>query len=175
MESTSDSKGAFVRAIFEQHWQQIRQVQRERLWVLLVFSVVCVGALAIMRGDIANLNNWPLLVFLMVLSLMGLFLSIKMQVAVRAHLSAAELILSRYSLNHYLPRYRLGFVRKLVRISRMIPKFFLFCFSFFLWMLLYSASANWVSSVVIAGSIYVVSAVIVYFTKFDDPLPFEGD
>jgi len=173
MEGISNDRREFVRAIYEQHWQQIRQVQRERLWLLLVFSVILVGTLVVIQGTIASLNNWPLVVFLMILSLLGFFLSLKMQIVIKAHLSAVELILSRYALKHYLPRYRPSVVRKLVRISRMIPKFFLFCFCFFLWLFLYIVTHNWWWSLLIAVIIYLVTAVVVYFSKFDEPLPFE--
>jgi fatty acid desaturase len=175
METTGDDRRAFVRTIYEQHWQQVRQVQRERIWLLLVLAVVFVGALIALRGNLTNIDNWPLVFFLMALALLGLFLSIKMQVVIKAHLSAIELILSRYTLTHYLPRFRPGLVRKTVRISRMIPKFFIFCFSFFLWMFLCIVTYNWWWSLLIAAVIYLVSAIVVFFSKFDEPLPFEED
>jgi MFS family permease len=175
MEAMGDDRRAFVRTIYEQHWQQIRQVQRERFWLMVVLWVIFIGALIAMRGNLINPNNWPLLVFLMILSLLGVFLSVKMQIVIKAHLSAIELILSRYTLTHYLPRYRSGLVRKTVRISRMIPKFFLFCFSFFLWMFLFTVTCNWQWSLLIAAVIYLVSAIVVYFSKFDEPLPFEEE
>jgi hypothetical protein len=175
MEGSSNDRREFVRAIYEQHWQQIRQVQRERHWLVLILSVVFVAALVVLREDLTGIDSWPPVLFLMILALLGLFLSIKMQIVIKAHLSAIELILSRYTLKHYLPRYRPGVVRKTVRISRMIPKFFLFCFCFFLWMFLCIVTGNCWGSLWVAVVIYLVAAIIVYFTKFDEPLPIEED
>jgi len=152
MEGIGNDRRDLVRAIYEQHWLQIRQVQRERLWLVLVVSVISAGALIAMGGNFSQSGNWPLVVFLMILSLLGLFLSIKMQIVIRAHLGAIELILSRYSLQHYMPRYRQSFSRNILRISRMIPKFFLFCFSFFLWMLLFIIGYNWWWSALVAAA-----------------------
>lgn len=175
MEVMGDDRRAFVRTIYEQHWHQVRQVQRDRVWLLLVLSVVFVAALIALRRNLTNIDNWPLVFFLMILALLGLFLSVKMQVVIKAHLSAIELILTRYSLEHYLPRYRPSVVRRLVRISRMIPEFFLFSFCFFLWLFLYIVTDNFWATLWIALGIYLVATIAVYFSKFDEPLPFEED
>ncbi|MEW5993767.1 MAG: hypothetical protein AB1744_05145 [Candidatus Zixiibacteriota bacterium] len=175
MEGLSDFRREFVRAIYEQHWQQIRQTQRERTWLLLIFLVIAGASLIAWQGDYFNASNWPHFVFLMAISLLGLFVSLKMQITLKAHLASLEMILSRYTLSHYLPRYRQNMARRMMRISRMIPKFYLFWFSFFLWMLLYSISGNAWRSAIIPVIVYLAAALIVYFSRFDEPLPHEED
>ncbi len=175
MEGLSDFRREFVRAIYEQHWQQIRSHQRERFWLVVIFSSVFASGLVVLRGELGQTANWPAVALFMVLALLGLFMSIKMQIAIKAHLSATELILSRYGLDHYLPRYRPSLTRRLVRISRMVSKFFLFCFCLFLGVLLFISSHNWQLSGFIVLILYVVLAFVVYFAKYDSPQPRERE
>ncbi len=175
MDTLSDFRREFVRAIYEQHWQQIRHLQQQRWWLAAVFSVIAGATMIALRGDYFAPDNWPVIVFILVLSLLGLFTSMKIQISIKAHLAGAELILSRYSLGLYLPRYQASPVRRTLRISRMIAKYYLFWFCFFLWTLMYSVSVNAWRSALIAAILYVVSATVVYFWRFDNPSPYEQD
>jgi cation transporter-like permease len=175
MESIGNDRREFVRTIYREHWAQIRQVERERIWLLLVFAVIAAGVLTAMRDDWLSLRNLPPLIFLTALSVFGFLLSIKMQIIIKAHLRAVEYILTRYSLQHYLPPYRQSFIRRRVRISRLVSNFFLFSAGFFGWTLLYITTGRWRWPLVLTALIYVALSLTVCFSKYDEPLPLEKD
>jgi hypothetical protein len=165
----------FVRVMYAEHWAYLRAQQRERTLVLLVY-VIILGATLIFQKDFSLLKaNWSVNLFLALFSLLGFFLSLKTQVSIRAHASSVLFIAERYSLAHYLPPYRDHGIRRFIRISRIIPKFYLFWFCFFLWVLISPFSCCLPQSLILPGGIYLVGALWLFLSKFDEPLPNEKE
>lgn len=170
MEGIGDDKRALVRAIYEQHWLHMRHVENQRLWFANIFAILCGGSFAVMRDGLFERANWPIVGFLMVLSLLGLFFCLRIHGVFNAHKNAADLVLSRYSLTHYRAKSPKNIVRKLFRLSMLFPAFFLLFFSFFLFVLLQIGFYNVWKSAPIPVLIFVVSTVALYLSKYDEPV-----
>ena len=175
MNATGSDKIDLVRAIYEQHWLHIRHVENQRLWFTNIFVILCGGSLIVMRGALFDKVNWPIIGFLMVLSLIGLFFCLRIQSVFNAHKDAAGLILRRYSLDHYLTRYRKTVARKFFRLSLLFPTFFLFCFNFFLLVLLQIGFHNIWKIAVVPVLLFIAGTVALYLSKYDEPAQSDED
>ena len=175
MEGISNDRRDLVKAIYEQHWLHARHVENQRLWFTNVFALLCVGSLAMMDSGLFNEANWSIVGFLMVLSLFGFVFCLRIQGVFEAHKSVAGLILERYGLEHYLTKYPETVARKFFRLSLLFPAFFLFCFNFFLFVLLQIVFYDYWISALIPVLIFVVSTVVLYLSKYDEPVQREED
>jgi len=175
MNAIGNDKRDLVKAIYEQHWLHIRHVENQRLWFTNIFAILCGGSFALMHGGLFDEANWPIVGFLMVLSLFGFVFCLRIQDVFEAHKRVAGLILERYGLEHYLAKYPETVARKFFQLSLLFPAFFLFCFNFFLFVLLQIVFYDvWISTL-IPVLIFVVSAVALYLSKYDKPVQREED
>ncbi|HUV29938.1 MAG TPA: hypothetical protein VMY05_02435 [Acidobacteriota bacterium] len=136
MDGIGNDRRDLVRAIYEQHCSQARHADNLRVYFAIVFVFLCAGALAVNGGALFNAANRPLVGFLAVIALFGFFLCLGLESVARGHLGAAELILSRYGLEHYSAAQKSGASGRLFGLSRLVPLLFLFCFSFLLFILI---------------------------------------
>jgi len=136
MDGIGNDRRDLVRSIYEQHRAHIRHVEYGRQWFTLVFAIVFTGALAIMGDRMRDIDHWPLVAFLMIFSLFGFFVSLSVQNTLKAYYDAADLIPGRHDLKHYLPKFRSNLCHRMLDVSRLILIFYLFCFSFSLFVLL---------------------------------------
>ena len=175
MNAIGNDKRDLVRAIYEQHWLHMRHVENQRLWFTNIFAILCGGSLIVMRGGLFDEANWPIIGFLMVLSLIGLFFCLRIQSVFNAHNSVAELILKRYGLEHYLAKYPKTVARKYFRLSLLFPTFFLLCFCFFLFVLLQIGFHNVWKSAVVPVLLFVAGTVALCLSKYDKPVQSNED
>lgn len=175
MNATGNDKRDLVRAIYEQHWLHIRHVENQRLWFTNIFVILCGGSLIVMRGGLFDKANWPIVGFLMVLSLIGFVFCLRIQGVFNAHKDAAGLILRRYSLDHYLTRYRKTVARKYFRLSLLFLTFFLLFFCFFLFVLLQIGFHNVWKSAPVPVLLLVAGTVALCLSKYDKPVPLNED
>jgi hypothetical protein len=175
MNAIGNDKRDLVKAIYEQHWLHMRHVENQRLWFTNIFAILCGGSFALMRGGLFNKANWLIVGFLMVLSLLGLFVCLRIQMSLNGHRGAAELILSRYGLAHYSFKHKRNIILKLFRLSILFPAFFLFCFNFFLFVLLQIGFHNVWKSAPVPVLLFVAGTVALYFSKYDEPAPSNED
>lgn len=175
MNAIGNDKRDLVRAIYEQHWLHIRHVENQRLWFTSIFAILCGGSFALMRGGLFDKANWPIVGLLIVLSLLGLFVCLRIQMSFNAHKDAAELILSRYGLAHYSFKHKRNIILKLFRLSMLFPAFFFFCFNFFLFVLLQIGFHNIWKSAPVPVLLFVAGTVVLYFSKYDEPVLSDED
>ncbi len=175
MNASGSDKIDLVRAIYEQHWLHMRHVENQRLWFTSIFAILCGGSLALMRGGLFDKANWPIIGFLVVLSLIGLFFCLRIQSVFNAHNSAAKLILTRYGLEHYLAKCPKAVAGKFFRLSLLFPTFFLFCFCFFLFVLLQIGFHNVWKSAPVPVLLFIAGTVTLYLSKYDKPVPLDED
>ncbi len=136
MDGVGNDRRDLVRSIYEQHCAHIRHVENGRQWFTLVFAIIFVGALALLGDRMRDIDNWPLVGFLMIFSLFGFFVSLSTQNVLKAYSSAADLIPGRHDLKHYLPKFKTNLCYRMLDISKLILIFFVLCFSFSLFALL---------------------------------------
>lgn len=175
MNAIGNDKRDLVRAIYEQHWLHIRHVENQRLWFTNIFAILCGGSFALMRGGLFDKVNWPIVGFLMVLSLIGFVFCLRIQGVFNAHKSVAELILRRYGLKHYLAKYPKTVAGKFFRLSLLFPAFFLLCFCFFLFVLLQIGFHNVWKSALVPVLLFIAGTVTLYLSKYDKPVPLDED
>ncbi len=175
MNAIGNDKRDLVRAIYEQHWLHARHVENQRLWFTNIFAILCGGSLAVMRGRLFDEANWPIIGFLMVLSLIGLFFCLRIQGVFNAHNNVAELILKRYGLEHYLAKYPKAVARKFFRLSLLFPTFYLLCFCFFLFVLLQIGFHNVWKSALVPVLLLVAGTVALCLSKYDKPAQSDED
>jgi len=135
METVGNDRRDLVRAIYRQQCSHVRHAENQRLWFTLIYVILCTGSFIVMRGELFHQANWPVIAFLMLLSLFGLFFCLRAQTDIRVYTGVAELILSRYSLGHYLVKCGANKTNRLFTMSRLFPIFFLLLFSFFLFVI----------------------------------------
>jgi hypothetical protein len=175
MNTIGSDKIDLVKAIYEQHWLHIRHVENQRLWFTGIFAILCGGSFALMHGGLFDKANWPIVGFLVVLSLLGLFFCLRIQMSFNAHKSAAELVLSRYGLAHYSFKHTRNIMLKLFRLSILFPAFFLFCFCFFLFVLLQIGFHDVWKSIPVPVLLFIAGTVALYLSKYDKPVPLNED
>ncbi len=168
MNGSSNDRRELARGVYEQHSAIIRHLENQRLWFTLVYLFLFGGALAFIPEDLYPDADWFGLGFAAIVSLFGLLFVIDLQRTLKAHRDAADLILKRYDLAHYLPIYRQGGRRRLLGTSQLIPVFFLFCFCVSLYLLLYAVYvAPWLG-MVISIAILIIGVLYILAAKFDD-------
>lgn len=174
MNGSSNDRRELARGVYEQHNAIVRHLENQRLWFTLVYLFLFGGALAFIPEGRYPDADWLGIGFVAVVSLFGLLFVVDIQRSLKAHRDAADLILKRYDLAHYLPDYRRISRSRLFGVSRLIPVFFLFCFCLSLYLLLYVVySARWLG-IVIALAIFLVGMFFLYAAKFDE-LPISDD
>jgi|GEM_PF-2468535 hypothetical protein len=125
----------FLKAIFEQHWLQARQVGNERLWLMNIYAIILAGALTFMKDYLFCTDNIPVVIFLMVFSLFCILFSIKMDYVLKAHTNYADMILKEHKLPVML-KFPPHWVNSRIRISRFFPMVYSLCFCLLLYILL---------------------------------------
>jgi hypothetical protein len=174
MNGVGNDRRELARGVYEQHNESIRHLENQRLWFTLVYLFLYGGALAFIPEGLYPDADWLGIGFVAVVSLFGLLFVIDIQRSLKAHRDAADLILKRYDLAHYLPAYRQGMRPRLFGASRLVPSFFLFCFCLSLYLLLYAVYlARW-AGIVIALVIFLVGVFLIYSARFDE-LPASDD
>jgi hypothetical protein len=111
----------------------------------------------------------------MILSLFGFVFCVGIQSVLKAYTDAADLILSRYSLAHYLPRYRTNSPHRLFGVSKLFPLFYLLLFSFFLFVLLQMGLCSIWMSIPFPVLIFVIGSIVLFISRFDQPAQPEED
>lgn len=85
-----------LRTVFEQHWLHARHVENERLWFTNIYALTVGGLLAFTYGkaEDASFSPWPwqILVAILLLSLLGLFMSHSMRIPFLRHHTLAQVI-----------------------------------------------------------------------------------
>jgi hypothetical protein len=161
MEAAGTDRRDLVRAIYRQHCAHARSIENRRLWFFSVFVLLCAAVFTVLRGQLLDAASWPAVAFLASLSLFGLLLCLRMQSELDAHVAAAELILSRYSLKHYSSLAGTIAPQRLTWMPKMYPLFFLLVFCFLLFALLRMVFCGIWTSSVIPLVVFAAGAVIV--------------
>ncbi len=175
MESVGNDRRDLVRGIYEQNCSHVRHAESERLWFTIIFALLTAGCLTVLRCELFAATNWPIVGFLMILSLFGLIFCLGIQSALKAYTDAADLILSRYSLAHYLPRHKTNSPHRLFGVSKLFPLFYLLLFSFFLFVLLQMGLCSIWKSMPIPLLILVVGTFALLISRFDEPVKPDED
>ena len=169
MESVGNDRRDLVRGIYEQHCSHVRHAESQKLWFTITFALLTAGCLTVLRCELFAAANWPIVGFMMILSLFGLIFCLGIQSALKAYTDAADLILRRYSLAHYLPRYKTNSPHRLFGISKLFPLFYLLLFSFFLFVLLQMGRCSIWKSSPIPLLILVIGTFALLISRFDQP------
>jgi hypothetical protein len=169
MESVGNDRRDLVRGIYEQHCSHVKHAENQRLWFTIIYALLSAGCLVVMNGNLFYSAFWPIVGFLMILSLFGLIFCLGIQSALKAYTDAADLILTRYSLTHYLPRYRANSPHRLFGVSKLFPLFYLLLFAFFLFVLLQMGLCSIWKSIPLPLLVCVIGTVALFVSKFDEP------
>ena len=171
MDGIGNDRRDLVRSIYEQHRAHIRHLENGRQWFTLVFAIIFVGALALLGNGMRDIDNWPLVAFLMISSLFGFFVSLSVQNVLKAYSEAADLIPGRHDLKHYLPKFKSNLCYRMLDISKLILIFFVLCFSCSLFVLLRMRfheawKSGWAPLV-----IFIVAVQFIILWKGKEPAP----
>ena len=71
------------RSLLTQHWLHCRHIESERAWFMSVYAVIVGGILTYVFGKEAS--DWQPLVFILVLTVVGLFINIRWSQAYEHH------------------------------------------------------------------------------------------
>ncbi len=175
MESVGNDRRDLVRGIYEQHCSHVRHAESQRLWFTIIYALLSSGCLMVMNGSLFFTAFWPIIGFQMILSLFGLIFCLGIQSALKAYTDAADLILRRYSLAHYLPRYKENSPQRLFGVSKLFPLFYLLLFSFFLFVLLQMGLCSIWKSIPFPVLIFVIGTIVLLISRFDQPAQPEED
>lgn len=168
MNGSGNDRRELARGVYEQHNAIVRHLENHRLWITLIYLLLFGGALTFIPEGLYPDADWLGIGFVAIVSLFGLLLVIDIQRSLKSHRDAADLILKRYDLAHYLPDYRRVNRSRLFGAARLIPVFFLFCFCLSLYLLLYVVYfARWFG-IIIALAIFLVGVFFIYSAKFDE-------
>lgn len=106
MEGVGNDRRDLVRAIFEQHSAQIRQWENQRLIVAVVAGIIFAGALILVPEFYAPAAI-PIMIMLELFAVFAFFHAVSLSRRIADQIVAAEVIIGRHSLTHYLPAYRM--------------------------------------------------------------------
>ena len=68
------------KTIFEQNWENVRNIKSERIWFMNTYSVITAGALSLLQGIHASaVLQISLISFMCVFSLIGLLISLRLK------------------------------------------------------------------------------------------------
>ncbi len=115
-----------LRTLLEQHWLHARHVESERAWFMSVYATITGGVLAYISGTATMRALWPLY-FLIVFSLVGLFLTIRWTQAFQYHRKCVEITAQDLGLDVDL-EIPTKHVFKILRTRYLFPLFYLFVF-----------------------------------------------
>lgn len=93
-----------IKSIFEQHWLQIRHIESERLWFTNIYAAIMAGVLAfITKGAEISLEFYaPLLFFLILLTIIGIIIVVRLGLAFYQHAAYALLIAETIGVGKYM-------------------------------------------------------------------------
>lgn len=175
MNEIGNDRRELVRGIYAQHCEHARRAEDRRLWFTVAFGVVFGGGYVAMGDRVFDIAHWLPVGLLAVFSLVGLYFCLGIQNIVRAHEAATELILRRYSVPRYLPRYDRTLLYRTFSAAKLFPLFFLFCFSLCLFVLLQMGFQSFWTSGVIALIVLITGKFVIIFAPFDKPMPVEEE
>jgi len=92
-----------VRATYEQHAAHARHLERQRLSFTIVYLILMVAAVILWGIRPFWSSGWPIMSMLAVISLFGFIFCLEIQRTLKAYFASEALVLTRYSLDHYLP------------------------------------------------------------------------
>lgn len=119
-------------AALEQNWLHARHVENERLWFTNIFVIVVAGVLAFI-GEFKALINNPLVLFLLILSGLGLILTIKISDEFDNHIKGVRTIIKLLRLegNMAIPLVYEEHTtpRKIIRVRNAFLGFYVLMFS----------------------------------------------
>lgn len=93
-----------IKSIFEQNWLQVRHVESERLWFTNIYAAIMAGVLAFIgRGvEEASFSFYvPLLLFLILLSVIGVIVVLRLNLAFYQHAAYVLIIAEAYGVGKY--------------------------------------------------------------------------
>ena len=172
MDSQDVEQAENLRRVYEQNWLHARHIENERLWFTNIYAVVMAASLALMseKGLI-----WPLVTFLLILSLLGFFMCYALRGPFIRHSRMSEIILRReWQLKDYSvfysrkpqpegKTYKSGEVRKGVSLNEVFYLFYML--GTFISAILLMQALSWPPIVQILLGVFVFG-VLFLFRKY---------
>lgn len=158
-----------VRAVFEQQRIETRHLENQRLFFAIVYWLI-LTAIVVLRSDrLFEFTSWPIMTSLVILSLFGLVFSLDIQRSSRAHAASSNLIVHRYSLDHYLAGGLSRYRRLSSGTSKLFPAFYLPGLCFSLWVLLEILfGPGWLNILI---PLIILALGLIMILKMDHTLP----
>jgi hypothetical protein len=97
--------GELIKSIFEQQWLQLRHVESERLWFTNIYAAIMAGVLAFISkgGEETPFEFYmPLLLFLVLLSVIGIVVVIRLGLAFYQHAAYVLVIAEAFGVGKYV-------------------------------------------------------------------------
>jgi hypothetical protein len=97
--------GELIKSIFEQQWLHVRHVENERLWFTNIYAAIMAGVLAfISKGSEETSFEFymPLLLFLILLSVIGIIVIMRLGLAFYQHAAYVLVIAETFRVGQYV-------------------------------------------------------------------------
>ncbi|MBI2966312.1 MAG: hypothetical protein HYY40_00665 [Bacteroidetes bacterium] len=159
--------------IYNQHWEQARHIEQERMWFGNIFVAIIAGVLAIVKSEILSVQLVPLTVFLMAFSLFGIIFSIKLWTCYMSHVNSAYSIIEKNDnesnkevMKYVRPQFTTHWIRS-VKVSRLFPLFYNICLNGFLFLLGFQTGIQcYIFWIIFQISFFVISFSIIWKLEF---------
>ena len=100
-ETNLSANSAFT-MLLAQNWENVRHVKNERLWFTNIYAIVVAGVLSFLHSATSNrLLELSLIVFLFLLSFMGLLISFRLKAELEGYLDKLDRMIYQAGLEEF--------------------------------------------------------------------------
>ena len=161
------SENALIEALI-QNWLHCRHLENERLNFTSIYSIIVAGALALL-GEVDFRSHSCLLVFLLVLSILGFLLCLKIDLEFNHHMQRINIIMDELHLWNYLgvPTNFSNKLLKLIRVRYIFITFYILSMIMWIYLLIIQIDI-WSCPQIIDLILYIFKSVIIggYWNHF---------
>ena len=94
---------ALFAALFQQNWDNVRNIKNERIWFMNTHAIVSAGVLSLLQGVPGELVlQWSLLLFMSVASLIGLITSLRLKDELEECLEKLDTLVARAQVDEFV-------------------------------------------------------------------------
>lgn len=166
-EIKKQAKPYLIQEAYRQHWLHARHVKTENLLFTSILTALIAGVLVGTKDSLFDFTNIPLLIFVIFISLFGLFFTLKKECVFKVHTTWAKKILEKYELKDLWQEFSdESWIRKKIRSGLIIPIYFWFFFSFTFTILIYIFLINEIFCIILFCIIFTIPSKMIYNIKF---------